>query len=82
MHICFDWRWWLLEKYNIIQDETSADIKEEFDSKPAYNKIFLKTKTKYHHDEVTDFYDKEIPKLTFCSQKRWELLSAGVFKRV
>ena len=26
-------------------------------------KTFLKTKIKYHGDEVTDFYDKEIPKV-------------------
>ena len=26
-------------------------------------KTFLKTKTKFHGDEVTDLYDKEIPKV-------------------
>ena len=34
----------LLEKYNSIWDKVSADIKKEFDSKPVYNKNFLKTK--------------------------------------
>ena len=34
----------LLEKYNIILDKISADIKNEFDSEPVYNKKFLKTK--------------------------------------
>ena len=34
----------LLEKYNTIWDKVSADIKKEFDSKPAYNKKCLKTK--------------------------------------
>ena len=29
-------------------------------------KIFLKTKIKPHVDEVTDFYDKEIPKVDSC----------------
>ena len=53
----------LLEKDNTIWDKVSADMKKEFDSKPVYNKEFLKTKTKYHGDEVTDFYDKEIPKV-------------------
>ena len=62
----------LLEKYNTIWVKVSADIKKEFDSDPAYNKIFLKTKIKSHGDEVTDFYDKEIPiistnQLEFCS---------------
>ena len=34
----------LLEKYNTIWGEVSADIKKEFDSEPAYNKEFLKKK--------------------------------------
>ena len=51
----------LLEKYNTIWDIASADIKK-FDSEPVYN-IYLKTKIKSHSDEVTDFYDKKIPKL-------------------
>ena len=46
----------LLEKYNTVWDKVSADIKKEFDSKPVYNKEFLKTKIKSHGDEVTDFY--------------------------
>ena len=43
----------LLEKYT-IWDKVSTDINK--------NKEFLKTKIKSHGDEVTDFYDKEIPK--------------------
>ena len=53
----------LLEKYNAIWDKVSADIKKEFDSKTVSNKEFLKTKIKSHGDEVTDFYDKKIPKV-------------------
>ena len=53
----------LLEKYNTIWDKVSVDIKKEFDIKPVYNKEFLKTKVKSHGDEVTDFYDKKIPKV-------------------
>ena len=52
-----------LEKYNTIWDKVSADIKKEFDSEPACNKEFLKTKIKSHGDEVTDFYDKKIRKV-------------------
>ena len=48
----------LLAKYKTIQDKVSTDIKKEFDSKPVYNKEFLKTKLKSHGGEVTDFYDK------------------------
>ena len=39
-----------------------ASLSKEFDSKPVYNKEFLKTKIKSHDDEVTDFYNKEITK--------------------
>ena len=53
----------LLGKYNTIWDKVSTDIKKEFDSKPVYNKIYLKTTIKSHGNEVTDFYDKKIPKL-------------------
>ena len=53
----------LLEKYSIIWDKVSADIKKEFDSKPGYNKKILKPKIKSCGDEATDFPDKEIPKL-------------------
>ena len=59
----FDGRWWLLEKYNTIWNKVSADIKKEFDSEPVYNKEFLKTKTNSHGNEVTDLYDKQIPKV-------------------
>ena len=52
----------LLEKYNNIGDKVSTDIKKT-DIKPVYNKNILKTKIKYHHDEVTDFYDQEISKV-------------------
>ena len=48
----------LLEIYQTIWDKVSANIKKEFDSKPVYNKHFLKTKIKSYGDKVTDFYDK------------------------
>ena len=40
-----------------------ANIKKEFDTEPVYNKNSLKTKIKSHSDEVTNFYEKEIPKV-------------------
>ena len=52
-----------LKKYNTIWDKISADIKKEFDSEPVYNKEFLETKITPRGEEVTDFYDKEIPKI-------------------
>ena len=39
--------------------------KKEFDSEPVYSKVFLKNKIKFHVDEVTDFYDKKIPKVDY-----------------
>ena len=59
------WMNFLIEDddYNTIWDKVSADISKEFDSKPVCNKEFLKSKIKFHVDEVTDFYDKKIPKL-------------------
>ena len=52
-----------MEKCNTIWDKVSTAIKKEFDSKPVYNKNFLKTKVRPYGDEVTDFHDKEIPKV-------------------
>ena len=50
----------LLEKYNTIQHKVSA-IK--VNSEPIYNKKLLKAQKHYHGDEVTDIYDKKIPKV-------------------
>ena len=52
-----------LEKYNTTWDKVSSDIKKEFDSKPVYNKRFLKTNIKSYSDQATDFHDKEVPKV-------------------
>ena len=51
----------LLGKYNTIWDKVSPDMKKEFDSEPVQNRKFLKSQVKFHGDEVTEFYDKEIP---------------------
>ena len=53
----------LLEKYITIWDKVIADLKQEFDSDPVYNKEFLKTKIKSHGNEVTEFYYGKIPKM-------------------
>ena len=53
----------LLKKHSTIWDKVRADIKKEFESEPVYNKNFLKTKVKSYGDEVTDFYDKKVPKV-------------------
>ena len=55
----------LLEKYNTTWDKVTANIRKSFDSKPVYDKIFLKTITKFYGDEVIDFCDEEIPKVDY-----------------
>ena len=52
----------LKNKFDTIWNKVSADIEQEFDSKPDYNKEFLKTKIKSHGNEVIDFYKKKVPK--------------------
>ena len=41
----------------------NADIKIKFHSEVVYNKRFLKSKTKPHGDEGTDFCNKKIRKV-------------------
>ena len=43
-----------LEKCNTIWDVVSAVIKKEFNNKPIYNKIPLKTKIKSHARQIID----------------------------
>ena len=54
-----------LKKCNTVLDKVSTVIKKEFESEPVYNKKKLKTKTKSYGNEVTDFYNKEIPKVDY-----------------
>ena len=61
MDAFFYWRLWLIKKICITISQHW--YKKEFDSKPVYDKFFLKTKVKSSSDEVTDFFDKEIPKV-------------------
>ena len=53
----------LLEKYNTIWDKVPDDITKYSDSKPVYKTSFLATKIRTCGDGVTDFYNKEIPKV-------------------
>ena len=61
MGVFFDWGLWLIKKYNITWDKVSTNIKSELYSEPVCNKLFLNIKITTNGDEVTDFYDKEIP---------------------
>ena len=58
----------LLEKYNTIWDKVNADIQNLIAIKNLIASLsidffFLETKIKSYGDEVTDFYDNEIPKV-------------------
>ena len=53
----------LLKNHKTIQDKVKAYIKKEFYGELVYNKEFSKNKIKSHGGKVTDFYDKEIPKV-------------------
>ena len=81
----------LFENYNTIWDKVSVGIKKESDSEPVYDKNIFKTKIKSHGAEVIDFYSRKISKVDSnqtclavisldSALKRWELLSASVFK--
>ena len=54
----------LLEKYDTVWDKVSAE-KKKIDSEPVCNKKVLRTKIKPHGDKITNFYDKEIPKVDY-----------------
>ena len=53
----------LLEKYNTIWDKVSADVKKEFDRELVYKFFENSYSEKSYGDDVTDFYEKEIPKV-------------------
>ena len=46
-------------------DRVSANIKNNLIVSLSTIKNFLKTKVKHHGDEVTDFYDRKIPKVDY-----------------
>ena len=53
----------LFKESSSIWDKVSADVKKEFDSKPVYNKEFLKA-IKSHGNEITDLYIKKFQRWT------------------
>ena len=56
----------LLEKYNEICEKVRNSIRKEFDSEPAYNEKYLKTKIKsYNRKFNTNFYNNKIPKESY-----------------
>ena len=55
MDVFFNRRWWHIGKIKLKFE----GIKQKFDSEPVYNKIFMKTKTKFYSDEATIFHNKK-----------------------
>ena len=52
----------LLEKYNEIWEKVRDTLKREFDSKPVYNKKYLKAKIKPYNEKTnTNFHNNKIP---------------------
>ena len=56
------WMYFLIEDDDVSEkiilfgiNKVSADINKEFDSKPVYNKEFLKTKIRSRGNQITDF---------------------------
>ena len=49
-----------------IWNKVSNSMKNKSDSKPLYNKEFLKAKIKSYGDEATDFHNKEMSRLGSC----------------
>ena len=53
----------MLEEYNEIWEKVSNNIKNEFDSEPVWNEIYLRTKIKWYEGKInSNFYNDKIPK--------------------
>ena len=53
----------MLGKCNEIWETVRNSIKKEFDSEPAYNVKYLKTKIKFYNGKIkTNFQSNKIPK--------------------
>ena len=53
----------LLEQYNEIWEKVKHSLKKEFDSKPVYNKKYLKAKIKTYNGKINiNSHNNKIPK--------------------
>ena len=72
-----------LLKNIIIFRITLAVALKKCDSRPIYNKKFLKTKIKPYGDDATGFFDKVIPNTylaVILIVKRWRIVSVSICK--
>ena len=71
----------LLEKYNEICKKVKDSLKREFDSKPVYNKKFLKAKIRYYKRKInTKFQNNKIPKENYQYISLSVILIDSVFR--
>ena len=63
-YVFFDKRWWIIRKVKWYLGKNYKDsLKTEFDSKPVYNKKYLKAKIKSYNKKInTNFHNNTIPK--------------------
>ena len=71
----------LLTKYDDMWNKVCHFIGKEFDSKPIYNKKFLKNKVRSYGDEATDFHDEEMPKIGSNYVSLWVIIIDFVLKK-
>ena len=55
------------EKYNKISERVSNNIKKEFDSEPAYNEKYLKTKIKSYNGKINTNIKRRFSMYLFVS---------------
>ena len=71
----------LLQKHSKIWDKVNNSMKKGFDSEPAYNEKYLKTKTKSYEEKIsTNFYSNKKPKEGSQCICLWVILIDSVFR--
>ena len=73
----------LLEKYSKIWDNVNDSMKKGFDSEPAYNEKYLKTKIKSYEGKInTNFHSDKKPKEGSQCICLWVILIHSVLEQV
>ena len=59
-YICFNKRWWIIEKFNEIWVKVKNSVKNEFFSEPLYNGKYLKAKMKSYDLKINIYFNNNI----------------------
>ena len=59
-YICFNKRWWIIEKFNEIWVKVKNSLKNEFFSEPLYNGKYLKAKMKSYDLKINIYFNNNI----------------------